>query len=40
MDELGLIGVESKATYAQNKEYILEKLDFKGFNMIAQINKV
>lgn len=29
VDELGLIGIESKATYAQIKEYILENLILK-----------
>ena len=29
MDDLGSIGIESKATYAQLKEYILENLILK-----------
>ena len=29
LDELGLTSAESKATYAQIKEYILEKFDLK-----------
>lgn len=40
LDELDLTSAESKATYAQIKEYILEKFDLKVSTLyIAQIKK-
>ena len=40
LDELDLTSAESKASYAQIKEYILEKFDLKVLTLnIAQINK-
>ena len=39
-DELDLTSAESKATYSQIKEYILEKFDLKVSTLyIAQINR-